>query len=455
AVYPGATEICNGIDDNCDGQIDEGVKITFYQDADGDGYGNPAVTTLACSAPSGYVANDTDCDDANAAVHPGAVEICNGIDDNCNGQIDEGVKITFYQDADGDGYGNAAVTTLACSAPSGYVANNTDCDDANAAVHPGAVEICNGIDDNCNGQIDEGVKTTFYRDADGDGYGNAAVTTLACSAPAGYVTNNTDCNDNNASVYPGATEVCGNNIDDNCNGQIDENCCTGSVNAGTDINLFYGYPPTQCASRTAVITGGTGPYTYSWTINRPLLSGETITGVNSATVTVCLRANANLCVTVTGASGCQYSDCAAVNVQDIRCSSGNGNHVKVNICHNGHTICVSQNAVAAHLAHGDYLGQCKCYGNYSKGSVSTEEAEPGLSIYPNPSSGNFTVRLSMPDEDAAGATLQIININGQVIQKLNFNSQRSLAVSLKDAGIYTLQLVTKKQVISKKIMVIH
>lgn len=225
AIHPGATELCNGIDDNCDGQIDEGVKTTFYRDADGDGYGDPNVTSQACSAPAGYVADNTDCNDSNAAIHPGATELCNGIDDNCNGQVDEGnIGPTWYRDADGDGYGNPNVTIQACSAPAGYVSNNTDCNDSNAAVHPGATEVCNGIDDNCNGQIDEGnIGPIWYRDADGDGYGNPAVTTHACNQPAGYVANNTDCNDSNASVHPGATEVC-NGIDDNCNGLVDERC---------------------------------------------------------------------------------------------------------------------------------------------------------------------------------------------------------------------------------------
>ena len=221
AVHPGATEVCNGVDDNCDGSIDEGVTTTFYQDADGDGYGNLAMTTQACTAPAGYVANSTDCNDADAAVHPGATEVCNGVDDNCDGSIDEGVTTTFYQDADGDGYGNLAMTTQACTAPAGYVANSTDCNDADAAVHPGATEVCNGVDDNCNGTIDEGVTTTFYQDADGDGYGNLAMTTQACTAPAGYVANSTDCNDADAAVHPGATEVC-NGVDDNCDGTIDE-----------------------------------------------------------------------------------------------------------------------------------------------------------------------------------------------------------------------------------------
>src|SRR5207249_7850546 len=144
----------DGVDNNCDGQVDEGVKSTFYQDSDKDGFGNPKAPTQACSAPAGYIVDNTDCDDTKASVHPGATETCNGIDDNCNGTIDEGVKSTFYRDADGDGYGNAASTTQACSAPAGYVANSTDCNDASAAIHPGATEICNGVDDNCVSGVD-------------------------------------------------------------------------------------------------------------------------------------------------------------------------------------------------------------------------------------------------------------------------------------------------------------
>ena len=87
------TEICNGVDDDCDGQIDEGVKITYYRDADGDGYGNKDVTIQACSAPSGYVTDNTDCNDSNAQIHPNATEILNGVDDDCDGQIDEGLQI--------------------------------------------------------------------------------------------------------------------------------------------------------------------------------------------------------------------------------------------------------------------------------------------------------------------------------------------------------------------------
>ena len=223
AVNPGATEVCNGVDDNCDGNIDEGVQTTFYADADGDGYGDASSSLSACSAPEGYVTDNTDCNDGDAAVNPGATEVCNGIDDNCDGNIDEDLTFdTWYADADGDGYGDAVMSATTCDgAPEGYVADNTDCNDGDAAVNPGATEVCNGIDDNCDGNTDEGVETTFYADADGDGYGDAGSTTSACSAPEGYVADNTDCNDADAAVNPGATEVC-NGVDDNCDGNIDE-----------------------------------------------------------------------------------------------------------------------------------------------------------------------------------------------------------------------------------------
>ncbi len=225
AIKPGAVEVCDGLDNNCDGQIDEGVTSTYYQDSDVDGYGNASVSIQACSAPAGYVSNSTDCDDTRNTVYPGAAEICDGLDNNCNGLVDDGVTFTtYYKDNDGDGYGDASLTVSSCAALSGYVLTAGDCNDNNAAIKPGAVEVCDGIDNNCDGQIDEGVKLTYYQDNDGDGYGNATVSVQACAAPSGYVANNTDCNDNNAAVKPGATEICGNGIDDNCNGLIDEGC---------------------------------------------------------------------------------------------------------------------------------------------------------------------------------------------------------------------------------------
>ena len=196
---------------------------------DGDGFGNGSVSQAKCSQPAGYVALGTDCNDSSAAIKPGATEVCNGVDDNCNGSIDEGVKTTYYRDADGDGYGVASTTTAACSAPAGYVSNTTDCNDASAAINPGASETCNGVDDNCNGSIDEGVKTTFYRDADGDTYGSASVTTAACTAPSGYVADSTDCNDASAAIHPGATEINCDGIDQDCSGADTCPCPTPAV----------------------------------------------------------------------------------------------------------------------------------------------------------------------------------------------------------------------------------
>ena len=197
---PSITEICNETDDNCDGTTDEGLGSAFYADSDGDGFGDENQDIHACDAPPGFVADNTDCDDSNSDNSPSAIEICDGVDNDCNNDIDEGVLTTYYFDEDVDGYGGAT-TTEACSLPDGYTEANDDCDDSNGDVFPEGVEICNLIDDNCDNQIDEGVQTTFYSDQDEDTYGDLNNTTLACTLPTGYVTNTTDCDDNDAIAH--------------------------------------------------------------------------------------------------------------------------------------------------------------------------------------------------------------------------------------------------------------
>jgi len=244
AVSPAAAELCNGIDDDCDGDLDEDDAAdvaTWYADTDSDGYGDPAVTAAACSAPTGHVADNTDCDDTSAAVSPAATELCNSIDDDCDSVVDEDDAAdasTWYTDGDSDGYGDPAAFTLACSAPTGHVADNTDCDDTSASVSPAATELCNSIDDDCDTVVDEddaSDASTWYTDSDADGYGDPASTSLACAAPTGTVADNTDCDDTSAAVSPAASEVC-NSIDDDCDGDIDDDDSSLDTSTGA---TFY------------------------------------------------------------------------------------------------------------------------------------------------------------------------------------------------------------------------
>ncbi len=338
AVNPGATELCNGIDDNCNGTTDEGFDDTdndgmadcvdtdddndgtldaadcapldatkyqtgmFFVDADGDLYGTGTAMEICYGAttPAGYATVGGDCNDAVAAINPGATEICDGIDNNCNGTTDEGFTDTdndgmadcvdtdddndgtldavdcapldntkwqtgmFFVDADGDLYGTGTAMEICYGAttPAGYATVGGDCNDAVAAINPGATEICDGIDNNCNGTTDEGFTDTdndgmadcvdtdddndgtldaadcapldntkwqtdmFFVDADGDTYGTGTSMSICYGAttPAGYATIGGDCNDANAAINPGATEICGNSIDENCNGMADDVC---------------------------------------------------------------------------------------------------------------------------------------------------------------------------------------------------------------------------------------
>jgi hypothetical protein len=241
-VNPGATEICNGIDDNCDAYIDEGC-MTYYRDADGDGWGDPYDSVTDTSPPTGYVTNADDCDDTNGAINPGATDSCNGLDDDCDGQIDEGCDL-WYADTDGDDYGNPNDSST--YEHSYYnTQNDGDCDDTDANVNPGETEICNGVDDNCDYTIDEGC-VVYYRDADGDGYGDPNDSMTHTSQPAGYVPNGGDCDDTDVNINPGATEIC-NSVDDNCEGNIDEGCATYYRDADGDN---YGDPADSVVDTT-------------------------------------------------------------------------------------------------------------------------------------------------------------------------------------------------------------
>jgi hypothetical protein len=217
----GAEELCDGVDNNCDGEIDENVRNIFYADSDDDGFGDPNITIEACEAPDGFVENGSDCDDQQSINFPGAEELCDEVDNNCNEEIDEDLGTLFYIDSDGDGFGEDENTTSACDLTMGLANIGGDCNDSDPSIHPIASERCDEVDNNCNEEIDEGVTTTFYTDFDEDGYGDSEATIEACSLPVGSVLQDGDCNDIDTNVHPNAIEYC--DLQDNdCDGDIDE-----------------------------------------------------------------------------------------------------------------------------------------------------------------------------------------------------------------------------------------
>jgi hypothetical protein len=256
SIYPGLPEVCDGLDNNCDGVVDEGVATTYYADTDSDGYGDPDSSKDDCGAPAGYVSIATDCDDHSSSTWPGAPELCDELDNDCDGLIDDGTGFTMYADLDGDGFGDPNSPIVVCTPLSGYVLDDRDCDDVRPESYPGASEICDGYDNDCDGLTDEEAvdATTWYYDADGDGYGNCAAGVDACTAPNGYVSatfsSQCDCNDGRAESNPGATEVC-NGFDDDCDGSVDEEGFTGTWYGDADGD---GY-----GDASAPLTGCTQP----------------------------------------------------------------------------------------------------------------------------------------------------------------------------------------------------
>ena len=242
---PPPEEACNGKDDDCDGVTDpEGASgcAAFHPDSDEDGWGLPGDGRCLCAPSAPYTASQTgDCDDSDAAVHPGGLEVCNGKDDDCDGNTDpEGTTscTPFFRDQDGDGWGVPGDSKCLCGPAAPYTASKGgDCDDSAQTVHPEAVETCNGVDDDCDGSTDPdgsaGCEVRF-KDADQDGFGADGDSRCLCVPTAPYLAmQDGDCNDVDPHVHPKNKEDC-DGIDDDCNGITDPENSLGCAPYMTD-----------------------------------------------------------------------------------------------------------------------------------------------------------------------------------------------------------------------------
>ena len=242
-IYPQNTEICDELDNDCDGDVDENVQLFFYNDIDGDGFGDrDDLGTQSCIAPPNMVENRLDCNDGAFVIHPEADEICDGVDNNCDTIIDTDAidKSTFYRDNDGDGFGTADDFANLCFVEAGFVDDNTDCLDDNQNVYPNALQLCDGIQNDC---ASSGIPLDEI-DNDGDGFVECTVDENGWYGSP--ISGGEDCDDgltHGTVRYPTAPELC-DGLDNDCDGSIpsveNDDDLDGYVECTVNPDAWYG-----------------------------------------------------------------------------------------------------------------------------------------------------------------------------------------------------------------------
>lgn len=239
-----------------DAPQDAGTDAGCTTDEDDDGHLAP-------------VCGGDDCDDLLGAVHPGAAETCDGVDQDCDSAIDDGATIPCWADTDGDEYAAAGVTpVVACVCPAGSTdrdpATAADCDDGDPSANPASAEVCDGDDEDCDSSIDEELGVDIYPDCDSDGFGSALSMSHACALPSGappgcaagaWTLDGSDCDDARAATAPGAAETC-NGIDDDCTGTADEPAMADAWCVSTLPNVAAA----RCTSGACGIDACASPY---------------------------------------------------------------------------------------------------------------------------------------------------------------------------------------------------
>jgi hypothetical protein len=465
---PCAFEVCNGIDDDENGLIDEEDPnlvgyLPWYADADGDGYGDPNTFVNACSPPEGYVPwpNNVDCDDTDPSW---------------------GIGDIYYSDYDGDGYGGNIYNPPgwryydlgpyhSCTPIPGFVTNALDCNDWDPNSHPGGQEICDDQDNDCDGlwnDEDDSItgQLIWYLDEDWDGYGNVDYTVLSCSQPWGYVGTGTDCNDQHGAIFPDAPELA-DGLDNDCDGLTDEGLSQLNIDAGDCEVVYSGYAPESCQTLTVNVSGGASPYTYVWS-----------NGATSHTIQVCPTETTIYSVAVTDHNGLTAEDNVTVQVIDVHC--GNNNN-KVLVCHNptgnAQQLCLASSAVADHLAHGDNLGVCNApdpCDDSNEAAVSTvhhpalvsnqnihadkkgidqENSTPQIVVQPNPANTSTNIQL---DNMNGPFLIHVFDLSGKVIDEVKTNSNPLiLDTQTYHDGVYFIRIIGSQNEKTTNVVVLH